>query len=113
MPDDLQETKALLFSAYTVFLFAAFGIPLLFLIGDTMLRVLLMSFFINIPVIVTVASLCIPKFLSVMGIKWQSEVPSAVASLQATYATKTNQVVPTSGTVNTTHTVNTTTTVDH
>ncbi len=96
MPDDLQETKAMLFSAYTVFLFAVFGIPLLFLIGDKLLRVLLMSLFINIPVTITVGCLCLPKFLTVLGIKIGGDTSSAIKQLQTTYAkTTSTKVVPT------------------
>ena len=65
--DDLQETKALLFFWYTIFLFTVFGIPLLFMIKDNMVRVLLLSIFINIPTVVTVFCLCMPKASSVMG----------------------------------------------
>ena len=89
----LQETKALLFSAYTVFLFALFGIPLLFLIGDKLLRVLLMSLFINIPVAVTVACLCGPKFLKVMGIQVGKETSAAIKQLQSTYGKSTTSKI--------------------
>ena len=95
MPDDLQETKPLLFSAYTIFLFSAFGIPLLFLIGDTMIRVILMSLFINIPVLVTVGCLCGPKMMKVMGYSLESETPSAIQTLQTTYKqTRNSKVTP-------------------
>ena len=112
MPGDLQETKALLFSAYTIFLFAAFGIPLLFLVNDTMIKVLLMSVFINVPVIVTVTLVCLPKFFVVLGIKFESDTPSVIQTLQSAY--RTNKVTPTTTTpsLTTTTTPYTTTTPD-
>lgn len=98
MPDDLQETKALLFSAYTIFLFTVFGIPLLFMIKDNMVRVLLLSIFINIPTVVTVFCLCMPKVSSVMGWKpllsLSSPADSAFTTMQTIMKSGQTKVTP-------------------
>ena len=55
------------------------------MIDDVMVRVLLMSFFINIPVLITVASLCFPKLAVAYGYNWKSETPSALQTLATAY----------------------------